>query len=71
MVPQFETCGQRDSPLVLRTADIFSLKTKEIPRALFESPFNAHSFFHYHELSTGSVHCAPDDDDRPSEQIHL
>ena len=63
MVPQFETCCREIHPEFIQNflphSDVYI-----IPSCVFRC-------LAFLELSTGSVHCAPDENDRPSEQMEL
>ena len=63
VVPQFETCGREIHPEFIQSF------LPHIDVYIFPScGFRCLAFL---ELSTGSVHCAPDENDRPSEQTGL
>ena len=62
MVPQFETCGREIHP------EFFQNFLPRRNAYIFRSCFFV---FWRFELSTGSVHCAPDENDRLSEQAEL
>ena len=57
-MPQFETCGRKIHP------EFFQNFLPRRNAYLFRSCFRCLAFL---ELSTGSVYCAPDENDRPSE----
>ena len=63
MVPQFETCGREIHPEFIQSF---------LPRHhVYIFPSCVFPFLAFLELSTGSVNCAPDENDRPSEQMEL
>ena len=63
MVPQFETCGREIHPEFIPNF---------LPRHdVYISPSSVLRCLAFLELSTGSVHCAPDENDRPSELADL
>ena len=63
MVPQFETCGREIHPEFIQTF---------LPRHdVYIFPSRVFRCLAFLELSTGSVQCAPDENDRPSEQTEL
>jgi len=62
VVSQFETCAQRVLPLERKF--IF------LPVVYVNFSFCAFHYFAVFELSTRSVHCTPDENDRPSEQTN-
>ena len=63
VVPQFETCGTEIHPEFI----------KNFPPRFYVSIFPSCGFrcLVFLELSTRSVHCAPKENDRPSEQTVL
>ena len=66
MVPQFETCSREIQPEFIQN---FLPRHDVYNTCIFPSSvFRCLAFL---ELSTGSVHCAPDENDRPSEQTEL
>ena len=63
MVPQFETCGREIHPEFIQNF---------FPRIdVYIFPSCVFRCLAFLELSTGSVHCAPDENDTPSEQTEL
>ena len=62
MVRQFETCGREVHPEFIHNF---------LPRYVVYIFPSCFVVWRFSELSTGSVHCAPDEIDRPSEQTEL
>ena len=62
-MPQFETCGREIHPEFIQNF----LPCHDV----YKFPLCVFRCLAFLELSTGSVHCAPDENDRPSEQMGL
>ena len=64
MVPQFETCGREIHPEFIQKVFCLALTFTYFLSCVFRC-------LAFLQLSTGSVHCSPDENDRPSEQTEL